>query len=378
MIDEVVEQLKILCIADDDKILTTIEQDLKNKVKELEIVLDNKNALEKYNSFKPDLVILDIKAQDSKVLDLFKSIRQKSLLLPIIILLNNNEFDILTKTLEIGVSGYVLKPIDKNKLFDIIKFFGKSIVLEKELDTRNKQLILQSRMVAMGEMVGNIAHQWRQPLSVISTGATGMKMKKEYDVLEDDEFYSICDAINENAQYLSQTIDDFRNFIKGDTKAVRFDLKNDTDSFIKLVDSTIKKYNIQVILNLKENLKVQGYPNELIQCFINIFNNAKDALIENNSEDNRLICISQIVEDNMVVIEFKDNAGGIPDDIIDKVFEPYFTTKHQKQGTGLGLHMSYNLVVNGMKGNIEVKNDEFEFNSKKYKGAKFIIKIPLA
>ncbi len=232
-------------------------------------------------------------------------------------------------------------------------------------------------MVAMGEMIGNIAHQWRQPLSVISTGATGMKMKKEYGILEDKDFYQICDAIDENAQYLSQTIDDFRNFIKGDNKPIRFDLKNDTDSFIKLVDSTIKKYHIQIILNLKENINVKGYPNELIQCFINIFNNSKDALIENNKEDERYIFISQVVKNNRVTIEFKDNAGGIPQDIIEKIFEPYFTTKHQSQGTGLGLHMSYNLIVNGMNGIIHANNEEFEFDNKNYKGAKFTISIPL-
>ncbi len=154
-------------------------------------------------------------------------------------------------------------------------------------------------------------------------------------------------------------------------------LKNDTDSFIKLVDATIKRNNITIILDLEENIHIQGYPNELIQCFMNIFNNAKDALVENNDEDDRFIFISQIINENNVIIEFKDNAGGIPEDIIDKVFEPYFTTKHKSQGTGLGLHMSYNLVTNGMKGTLEVKNDEYDFNGKHYKGACFGIVIPL-
>lgn len=193
----------------------------------------------------------------------------------------------------------------------------------------------------------------------------------------DEELYKYCEIINEHSQFLSQTIDDFRNFIKGDTIPVRFDLKNDTDSFIKLVDATIKRNNINIILNLEENVNIKGYPNELIQCFMNIFNNAKDALVENNNENDRYIFISQIVDNDNVIIEFKDNAGGIPDEIIAKVFEPYFTTKHKSQGTGLGLHMSYNLITNGMKGSIEVKNDEYDFNGKHYRGACFDIIIPL-
>ena len=252
-----------------------------------------------------------------------------------------------------------------------------SIIDVSELKDRESRLISQSKLASMGEMLGNIAHQWRQPLSVITTSASGMQLQKEMGILTDEELYKYCEIINEHSQYLSQTIDDFTNFIKGDSKPIRFDLKNDTDSFIKLVDATIKRNNITIILNLEENINIQGYPNELIQCFMNIFNNAKDALVENNEENNRYIFISQIINNNNVEIEFKDNAGGIPEDIIGKVFDPYFTTKHKSQGTGLGLHMSYNLVTNGMKGSIQVKNKEFNFNGKHHKGACFNIVIPL-
>ena len=246
-------------------------------------------------------------------------------------------------------------------------------------DIKQKELkfLQQSKLAALGEMIANIAHQWRQPLSVISTSATGMKLQKEHNVLSDEKFFDYCDLINENAQYLSQTIEDFRNFIRGDMKAVRFNLKNDTDSFIKLVDGTIKRHNIQVILKLQENINIQGYPNELIQCFINIFNNAKDALVENVPEDERYMFISEINSDEQVLITFKDNAGGIPEDILPKIFEPYFTTKEKTQGTGLGLHMSYNLIVNGMKGELVATNETYTFNEKKYTGAQFKITIPV-
>jgi signal transduction histidine kinase len=262
------------------------------------------------------------------------------------------------------------------KLFD--KTVRVSLIVDMtEIKKKELRFLQQSKLAALGEMIGNIAHQWRQPLSVISTSATGMKLQKEFNNLSDEQFFQYCDNINENAQFLSQTIDDFRNFIQGDVRPVKFNLKNDTDSFIKLVDGTIKRYNIQVILELEENINIQGYPNELIQCFINIFNNSKDALVANTSEDKRYIFISEFNTEDQVMIIFKDNAGGIPNEVLPKIFDPYFTTKDKTQGTGLGLHITYNFIVNVMGGNIVVTNEEYIFDKKKYKGAQFKITIPI-
>ena len=201
----------------------------------------------------------------------------------------------------------------------------------------------QSKMAALGDMLGNIAHQWRQPLSVISTGATGLKIEKEYDTLTDKRFFETCDAINDNAQYLSQTIDDFKNFIKGDRKQIKFNLNDNINSFLHLVEGNIKSDNIIVKSDVKDDITLYGFPNELIQCFINIFNNAKDVL--KNIKNDGFIFISAKMDDDKLIIIFKDNAGGIPEDVLPKIFEPYFTTKHQSQGTGLGLSMTYNLIV---------------------------------
>ena len=248
---------------------------------------------------------------------------------------------------------------------------------DEELQKKQDKLISeQLKLASMGEMIGNIAHQWRQPLSIISTGATGMQLQKEYNILDDETFHQICESINDNAQYLSQTIDDFRNFIKGESTAIDFNLKDTTDSFINLINSSVKANNINLELDLNENIIINGFPNELIQCFINIFNNAKDAL-SINEIDEKYIFISQYIKDNMIFIEFKDNAGGISKEVLPKIFEPYFTTKHKFQGTGLGLHMAYQLIVNSMKGTIQAENETFVFKNTTYTGAKFIINIPL-
>ncbi|HIP12154.1 MAG TPA: HAMP domain-containing histidine kinase [Arcobacter sp.] len=250
----------------------------------------------------------------------------------------------------------------------------------KEEVSKNEKIQLQlyksEKLASMGEMIGNIAHQWRQPLSVISTSATGLSMQKEYGVLTDEMFYKSCDDINKNAQYLSKTIDDFKNFIKGDRDKKMFNVEESLITFINLVSGPIKSENINVVLDCTKDINLESYENELTQCLINIFNNSKDALVE-NVQENRLIIISTSIKDNKVYINIKDNAKGIPKEIISKIFEPYFTTKHQSQGTGLGLNMTYRLIVEGMDGNIEALNEEFIYNGKTYLGASFTIILPL-
>lgn len=180
------------------------------------------------------------------------------------------------------------------------------------------------------------------------------------------------ELINKNAQYLSETINDFRNFIKGDRIIKTYDLSNTINNFLHIIESSIKKDNIQVIIDLEKDIKIDGYPNELIQCLINIFNNSKDAL-EEIKQENPLIFISTLSQENSVRISMKDNAGGIPENIISKIYDPYFTTKHQSQGTGLGLHMTYKLINEGMHGKIEAKNVEYIYENKTYKGVEFEI-----
>jgi len=268
----------------------------------------------------------------------------------------------------------------QNKIEELNQFNSNLENKVKEEIAKNLQhelkLFEQSKMAAMGEMIGNIAHQWRQPLSVISTISTGAKMQKEMDILTDEMFSKDMDDINDNAQYLSKTIDDFRNFIKGERVKKVFNLNDDIDSFLHLVQGSIKSHYINIVLDLDDTIEIVGYPNELIQCFINIFNNSKDAIID-FPEDNRYIFIKTYLDNNKVHIIFKDSAGGIPKDILPKIFNPYFTTKHQSQGTGLGLHMTYKLIVEGMKGSIVAKNINFVYKHKEYKGAEFEIILPI-
>ncbi|MGB3750790.1 MAG: PAS domain-containing sensor histidine kinase [Arcobacteraceae bacterium] len=270
------------------------------------------------------------------------------------------------------------KVIDKDtKVINYIGIFS-DITTEKNKEKllKEKETVIyqQSKMASMGEMIENIAHQWRQPLSIISTAATGMIVQKEYDLLSVEDEIKNLNAINDSAQYLSSTIDDFRDFMRKDKVVAPFDLADTIASALKLISSKIKNRNIKII-NRSQSLIINGLKNEFIQVLINLLNNARDAL-EESSVKKRYIFIDSYEDDNAVILTIKDNAGGIKSEIISRIFEPYYTTKHQSQGTGIGLYMSDQIITNHLHGSIEIENSEFTYENEKYIGACFTIKIP--
>ena len=244
----------------------------------------------------------------------------------------------------------------------------------KKNEEKTRISIQQSRMASMGEMLENIAHQWRQPLSTISVAASGIEIKKELNILNDEDLSDSLRHIKNATQYLSNTIDDFRNFFVKDKIPSNINIRNTLNKTIDLISSTLAKEEITLIRNI-QNINFTSYENELIQVLMNIFINAKDALANRKSEKLIIVVIKQI-EDNLV-IKIKDNAGGVDSSIIDKIFEPYFTTKHQFNGTGIGLYMSKLIVEKHLIGEISVKNIDFIFNSKTYRGALFELVLPL-
>ena len=245
----------------------------------------------------------------------------------------------------------------------------------KQNKEKEKILFEQSKMAAMGEMIGNIAHQWRQPLSTISTTASGVLVEKEYDLLTDDKLIKHMDTILESTEFLTQTIDDFRNFFKKDKVKTDINITKIITKTLTLLKGTLDNNGIDIEQNITD-ITILGYENEMIQALLNILNNAKDALKE-QTIDKKIIQISSTIDQNNINIIIHDNAGGIPEDIINRIFEPYFTTKHQSQGTGIGLYMTREIIVNHMKGDIIVSNEQLSYNQKQYYGAKFIIKLPL-
>ena len=175
------------------------------------------------------------------------------------------------------------------------------------------------------------------------------------------------------SKYLSNTIDDFRYFFKPQKEKEEFYLERCCTKTIELINPNFVSQDIKIVYKT-ENIKVHGYETELIQVLINILNNSKDALLSQNN-DERFIFIDIFKKDDKAIIEINDNAGGIDEEIINKIYEPYFTTKHQSQGTGIGLFMCREIVNKHMNGHIDISNITFEFNNKSYKGA--LVKIIL-
>ncbi|MEA3498870.1 MAG: HAMP domain-containing sensor histidine kinase [Campylobacterota bacterium] len=251
----------------------------------------------------------------------------------------------------------------------------KIIIETQKVREKDKQMTQQARFAAMGEMIGNIAHQWRQPLSAINSTASGMELQMQLGIASNDDISESYKKIMGYVDFLSQTIEDFRGFFKEDKEKIDFNAVDTLKHTLSIISALYKDNDIKVIKEFKdEELFTLGMPSELSQVFLNILNNAKDALVSNKI-DKKIVYIRCEIEDKTNVIYIQDNAGGIPEDILDKIFDPYFTTKHQSQGTGIGLYMSKDIVEKHMNGKISVKNLTTNLDGEEYFGACFKIEL---
>jgi len=262
-----------------------------------------------------------------------------------------------------------LQKLNANLELRIRDEIQKASVIEKKLYESEK-------LASMGEMISNISHQWRQPLSIISTSATGLLLQHEVKKLNDKSLEDNLNKINKTAQYLSKTIDDFKDFIniKNDIEIVQ--LSEIINKCVSMQSTIFTSKNITVVKIFDDNIIVSTYINILMRAIVNIINNTIDAF-EKEEKENKYLFINTYKKESKGIIEIYDNAGGITDDILTKIFEAYFTTKHQSQGTGLSLNITYNIIKNNLKGDIQVENYEYTYRNEKCKGAKFIIKLDI-
>lgn len=263
------------------------------------------------------------------------------------------------------------------ELQDLNENLEQKIIIESnKAREKDRQLIQQSRFAAMGEMIGNIAHQWRQPLSAINTTASGMKLQIELGITDNDEISESYDRIMNYVDFLTQTIEDFRGFFKEDKKKVNFKIAEVISKTLSITSAVYKDTDISLTNQCEGNDKFEsfGMPSELSQVFLNILNNAKDAILENDIE-HKFVHIRCEEDDQYYNIYIQDNAGGIPPKIIEKVFDSYFTTKHQSQGTGIGLYMSKDIIEKHLDGILSVENKDISLDGIDYKGASFKISL---
>lgn len=232
------------------------------------------------------------------------------------------------------------------------------IKIKEEVQKRHEQenlLVHQSRLAAMGEMIGNIAHQWRQPLNALSLTIQNLQTAYENSYLDGAYIDRTIQKSHRLTAQMSSTIDDFRDFFKPESKKEMFSLKKSVLQSIDIIEASFKNYDISIGIKIDENIKIYGYPGQFSQVILNFLNNSKDVLLK-ASDKSRKIDIEAKIKDSFTIIEFRDNGGGIPEEILDKVCDPYFSTKEQGQGTGIGLYMSKMIIEKNMSGILMVSN----------------------
>lgn len=284
---------------------------------------------------------------------------------------DEGEFSFFNKNKELVTWQFSSAPLGVKK--------GKRIIISSamditELKEKDKMLTIKSRQAIMGELIEMIAHQWRQPLSIISTISTSVKFKYEIDDLKGEDVQNGMQQITDAVEHLSKTVDEFRDFLKVKTEKSEFSIDNTFRKIFELIGHQFIIEDIIIKKNI-ENISLFGFENRLMHVIINILNNAKDEFI-NKNQDKKIIFIDADVKDNIFEIVIKDNAGGIPPHVINNIFKFHFTTKEDFGGTGVGLYMSKMIMEKHMRGTLEASNVNFRYSNNAYTGAEFKISLP--
>ncbi|MFY9075749.1 PAS domain S-box protein [Malaciobacter mytili] len=246
----------------------------------------------------------------------------------------------------------------------------QDITSKKEVEEQQNILVEQSKSAAMGEMISMIAHQWRQPLQAVSILIQKLPLMKMIEgEISDEVLNQVVDDVAVQLEYMSKTIDDFRDFFKPDKEKEEIYISKIIDKALDFLAYMLKVDTIKLTKFDLEDSLVNIHINEVVQVLINIIKNARDAMNEKIKDNNKILNIKYYKENNYAIIEIEDNAGGIPENIINRVFEPYFSTKTNKNGTGLGLYMSKTIIEQHSHGRLSVSNSNL--------GAVFKIELPL-
>jgi len=352
------KDLKVLYVEDNEETRVSTKMLLENIFSNIIVAKDGKEGLDIFNENKDiDIIITDINMPIMNGLEMSREIKDIKPFVPIIVLSAHNESHYLTEAIEIGMEGYLIKPLNIEHFFNCLQKILRNINLKKEnlqyklsleekvqkqveeLRQKDKLLITNSKMSAMGEMIDLIAHQWKQPLNIVSmhTQFLAETVTEGYEM--DDKDILLCtEKVNNEIKYLLNTLDEFRGFLRPTVAFENVKLNDIISSIEILMKDVFIKENI-VLDYQKTNFEFCINANEVKHVFINLISNSIDAYKQNNipyANGNRKIIIK--IVDNNILIE--DNAGGIPENIIDNIFEQNFTTKKSSGGTGIGLYMS--------------------------------------
>ncbi len=380
---ELVKELQVLYVEDDVKLHNEVKTFLKKIFNHLDCAMDGEEGLCFYKKNSYDIVITDIQMPKLNGIELVKIIKSINKNQVIIITSAHNESYYLLELINLGVSRFLLKPLRFMDIIEMVSIIAKNLNDKKELERLQFKEIREG---AMKDILNNIAHHWRQPLNAISLLAQNLELEYLEDEVDKEYVQEVTKKIVSQTQFLSKTINTFSKIFRESKEKKDFNLIEASKEALVILLDILSEQNInlkftivedskKINLNLNEEYtnekyNVHSYYNEFIQILINIIDNAKDAILKSKNNKNFGAKIELLIEkiDNKFSIKIRDNGGGIPQDVKDKIFEPYFTTKEVGEGDGLNLYMSKDLIQKNLNGKIEVKNIE--------NGSEFTIFIP--
>ncbi len=338
---------------------------LQNFFDDITICADGKEALDKFQKNKYDLVISDINMPVLDGIKLLEEIRKLDKDIIFVIISAHHETPYFIDAIKYGVDCFLLKPVNS---VDFLTLMNKTIKRIKDNKENEKYLENEKKLASLGKMLDTIAHQWKQPLNSINFAYSTLSYYLEKNLpMPPEELNKINLVVEQSSQHLIETLDEFRTFFR-ENKEIECTNINELIVFtIPLLKTTLDKNHINFSFNGDETLTANLFKNEFKHVLLNLINNSIDAFISSKRENNKNIDINIFKKDTYVYLTIKDNAGGIPQNIINKVFEYNFTTKSKDKGTGIGLDLCKQ-IVEKVNGTIEVENDS--------DGAVFTIKLP--
>jgi CheY-like chemotaxis protein len=365
--------VSLLYVEDEPETREALSMVFEAKFQRVYTASNGKDGLELCEQHDPDVIISDIAMPDMDGLQLSEQVRERHPDKPIILLSAYEDSDKLKQAIEIGIDSYVSKPFRWEELDKALRKAVLRLDTLARIDAAQRELDAQKCTDAISSTLSQVTHQWKQPLTVISSHASSIEMMSYPGELDLEEVTNISKKIQEQVAFMAQTTSDFKDFIEPSKATESFFLHDLFEQVETLVKSSRHDVAIHFIAP-EPPLLLNGYPNKLLHVLINILNNAIDAMNERDSRY-RLIMIESQCDDKRCFIRMSDSAGGVDNGTIDTIFDAYMTTKGSR-GTGLGLYMSKQFIERHMHGRLSVSNRSFAFEEREYFGASFEIIIP--
>ncbi|MBF0608085.1 MAG: hybrid sensor histidine kinase/response regulator [Magnetococcales bacterium] len=355
ILKELAQSLSILYAEDEDDMRSEYSKFYMKFFKSVDVARDGKEALELYKRDRYDIVITDIKMPMFDGIRLAREIKLINRKQPILVTSAYNDSEYLLELINIGIDKFITKPINNEQLLDVLLKVCTAIKYEEEYMRCN---VFKIRLAAINELFKNIAHHWRNPLNEVGLLIQNIDFVYDEGVLDRKFLDDFIDRSMSVVQKMSGTIELFLASVpKAESDDVTFDIAEAIGTVLVLLGETLKDCCIEVKVDVVENHTLTGCRTKLIEALSQIINNARDALMENRQTD-RQINICLLTAQNRPVITVQDNGGGISEPLLEKIFEPYQTSKGPKSGTGLGLYIARQFIELDMGGGLTARNTD--------------------